>query len=266
MPFIKITILTLVLSLIGCTSNNTIPSYKNNKNPFFGGSYKIGDPYLVDGKVYYPSENNDYDEVGVASWYGKKFHKRLTANGETFDMFKISAAHKTLPLPSIVKVINLENNKSIILRVNDRGPFAKDRIIDLSMRAAERLGFKEQGTSKVRVQYHSSAKVYDSLGRIIPKNKYLDNSEINTYKKKKNSKNTYNLTIGSFKDKENVERIKKMLKGFTKLKIEKKEKDGVSLFKVLIGPYYRKDYLIKLQETVNIIGITGTKIILNEEK
>ena len=71
MPFIKITILTLVLSLIACTSNNTIPSYKNNKNPFFGGSYKIGDPYLVDGKVYYPSENTDYDEVGVASWYGK---------------------------------------------------------------------------------------------------------------------------------------------------------------------------------------------------
>ena len=265
MPFIKITILTLVLSLISCTSNNTTPSYKNNKKPFFGGSYKIGDPYLVDGKVYYPSENTDYDEVGVASWYGKKFHKRLTANGETFDMFKISAAHKTLPLPSIVKVINLENNKSIILRVNDRGPFAKDRIIDLSMRAAERLGFKEQGTSKVRVQYYSSAKVYDSLGRVIPKNKYLYNPEINTYKKK-NSKNTYNLTIGSFKDKENVERIKKMLKGFTKLKIEKKEKNGVSLFKVFIGPYYRKEYLIRLQETVNIIGITGTKIVLNEEK
>ena len=180
-------------------------------------------------------------------------------------MFKISAAHKTLPLPSIVKVINLENNKSIILRINDRGHFAKDRIIDLSMRAAERLGFKEQGTSKVRVQYYSSAKVYDSLGRVIPKNKYLYNSEINTYKKK-NSKNTYNLTIGSFKDKENVERIKKMLKGFTKLKIEKKEKDGVSLFKVFIGPYYRKEYLIRLQETVNIIGITGTKIVLNKEK
>jgi len=265
MPYLKITILILVLSLIGCTSNNTVQSNKENKNPFFGGSYKIGDPYLVDGKVYYPSDNIDYDEVGIASWYGKKFHKKLTANGETFDMFKISAAHKTLPLPSIVKVTNLENNKSIILRVNDRGPFAKNRIIDLSMRAAERLGFKDQGTSKVRVQYYSSAKVYDAFGRVVPKNKYLNSSEINMYKKRNNSKKTYNLSIGSFRDKENVERIKKILKGFTKLKIQKKEKDNVNLFKIFIGPYYRKEYLIRLQETVNVLGITGTKIVLNEE-
>ena len=266
MSYFKVIILILVLSLIGCTSNNTIQVYKKNKNPFFGGSYKIGDPYLVDGKVYYPSDNTDYDEVGIASWYGKKFHKKLTANGETFDMFKISAAHKTLPLPSIVKVTNLENNKSIILRVNDRGPFAKDRIIDLSMRAAEILGFKDQGTSQVRVQYYSSAKVYDASGRIVPKNKYLKSSEINMYKKRNNSKETFNLSIGSFRDKENVERIKKMLKGFAKLKVEKKEKDGVSLFKVFIGPYYRKEYLIRLQETIKIIGITGTKIVVNEEK
>ena len=266
MSYFKLIILTLVLSLIGCTSNNTIQSHKKNNNPFFGGSYKIGDPYLIDGKVYYPAEDTNYDEIGIASWYGKKFHKKLTANGETFDMFKISAAHKTLPLPSIVKVTNIENNKSIILRVNDRGPFAKDRIIDLSMRAAERLGFKDQGISKVRVQYYSSAKVYDSSGRVVPKNKHLINiSEINRNKKRNNSKKTYNLSIGSFSDEENVEKIKKVLKGFTKLKIEKKEKNNISLDKIFIGPYYRKEYLVRLQETVNALGITGTKIVLNEE-
>ena len=116
------------------------------------GSYKVGNPYRIKNTWYYPAEDFDYVETGVASWYGPKFHGRKTANGETFDMNTLTAAHRTLPMPSSVRVINLSNGRSIILRVNDRGPFARNRIIDVSRRAAQLLGFQRQGTARVRVE------------------------------------------------------------------------------------------------------------------
>ena len=100
------------------------------------GHYKVGNPYKINGVKYIPKLVSEYDEIGIASWYGPKFNLKKTANGEIFDQEKISAAHKTLPLPSIVKVTNLENNNTIFLRVNDRGPFVNDRIIDFSKKAA----------------------------------------------------------------------------------------------------------------------------------
>ena len=112
------------------------------------GTYKIGNPYKIAGRWYTPREDPDYDQVGVASWYGKKFNGRPTANGEIFDMNQFSAAHKTLPLPSFVKVTNLQNGRHLVVRVNDRGPFVNDRIIDLSRRAARELGFLKQGTAR----------------------------------------------------------------------------------------------------------------------
>ncbi|MEX2642402.1 MAG: septal ring lytic transglycosylase RlpA family protein [Acetobacterales bacterium] len=117
------------------------------------GVYKVGTPYQINGVWYYPAEDSGYDETGIASWYGPQFHGKATANGEIFDMNGLSAAHKTLPMPSVVQVTNLENGRSMKLRLNDRGPFAHGRIIDLSRRAAQLLGFMEQGTAKVRVQY-----------------------------------------------------------------------------------------------------------------
>lgn len=116
------------------------------------GVYKIGSPYQINGSWYYPKLDYEYVETGVASWYGPGFHGKRTANGETFDENVASAAHRTLPLPSVVRVTNLENGRSIKLRVNDRGPFARGRIIDLSRRAAQLLGFHRQGTAKVRVE------------------------------------------------------------------------------------------------------------------
>jgi len=116
------------------------------------GNYKVGDPYQVGGTWYYPSENPDYNETGIASWYGNEFQGRRTANGERFDMNLMTAAHPTLPLPSNVRVTNLNNGKSVIVRVNDRGPFARGRIIDLSRAAARELGFERDGTAPVRVQ------------------------------------------------------------------------------------------------------------------
>jgi rare lipoprotein A len=117
------------------------------------GGYKIGKPYQVAGVWYVPAEQPDYDAVGTASWYGDAFHGRPTANGEPFDMHIASAAHPTLPLPSVVEVTNLDNDRSIQVRVNDRGPFKPGRIIDVSREAADQLGFVRQGVAKVRVRY-----------------------------------------------------------------------------------------------------------------
>ena len=114
--------------------------------------YKIGKPYQISGVWYYPQEEFEYDETGIASWYGTKFHGRKTANGETYDMNALTAAHRTLPMPNFVRVTNLENGRSLILRVNDRGPFARGRIIDISRRGSQLLGFQKQGTARVRVQ------------------------------------------------------------------------------------------------------------------
>jgi rare lipoprotein A len=110
-------------------------------------------PYEVDGRWYYPAEQPDYDAVGLASFYGPEHQCRMTADGETFDMRWPSAAHRTLPLPSLVEVTNLDNGRSIDVRVNDRGPFVGARIIDLSRAAAQQLGFSGPGTAKVRVRY-----------------------------------------------------------------------------------------------------------------
>jgi rare lipoprotein A len=116
------------------------------------GGYKIGKPYQIQGVWYYPAEDFGYDETGIASWYGPDFHGKFTANGDVFDQNGVSAAHRTLPMPSIVRVTNLENGRSIEVKVNDRGPFAHGRILDLSKHAAELLGMDLQGTARVRVQ------------------------------------------------------------------------------------------------------------------
>jgi rare lipoprotein A len=127
--------------------------------PRGGGRYHVGRPYQIAGEWYTPEHDTGYDRVGRASWYGPGFHGRLTANGEVFDANAISAAHPTLPLPSYVRVTNLENDRSIIVRVNDRGPFRYKRLIDVSQRTAELLGFKRKGKADVRVQYIEQARL-----------------------------------------------------------------------------------------------------------
>lgn len=117
-----------------------------------GSTYKVGKPYKVNGVWYFPKEDYKYDEIGIASWYGPGFHEKTTANGEIFDMDLITAAHKTLPLPSVARVTNLENGRTVLVRINDRGPFVNERIIDLSKKAADLLGMLPRGTAKVRVE------------------------------------------------------------------------------------------------------------------
>jgi rare lipoprotein A len=133
--------------------------------PKGGGTYRVGKPYTVGGQVYVPEEDTNYRAEGMASWYGDDFHGRLTANGEVFDMGSLTAAHPTLPMPSYARVTNLRNGKSLIVRVNDRGPYHGNRLIDVSNKAAELLDFKGNGVAKVRVEYVGRAPLEGSDDR-----------------------------------------------------------------------------------------------------
>ncbi len=161
-------ILLLALCLGGCAESqfiaqagkiwgrddatNTAPDYLARNADGQPIPYKVGKPYTIMGRTYAPKEDWSYAETGTASWYGDEFHGRPTANGEPFDKNALTAAHKTLPLPSLVRVTNLENGRSAILRVNDRGPFSRGRIIDVSHQAARVLGFEAEGTARVKVE------------------------------------------------------------------------------------------------------------------
>ncbi|WP_309087959.1 septal ring lytic transglycosylase RlpA family protein [Phenylobacterium sp.] len=162
--FRLITVLAAGASLAACASIE--PRYASRPGasppPAGAGGYKVGKPYQVGGVWYTPREQPDYDEVGIGSWYGDAFHMKATANGEIFDMNAVTAAHTTLPLPSVVEVTNLENGRKIQVRVNDRGPFVDNRIIDLSREAARQLGYDRKGLAKVRVRYVGPAPL---LGR-----------------------------------------------------------------------------------------------------
>jgi rare lipoprotein A len=135
--------------------------------PKGGGSYRVGKPYNINGRTYVPAENPGYRAEGIASWYGPDFHGRLTANGEVYDMHSISAAHTTMPLPSYARVTNLDNGKSIIVRVNDRGPYVRDRIIDLSIGTAKALDSYRHGLARVRVEYVGRAPIEGSDDRML---------------------------------------------------------------------------------------------------
>lgn len=143
----KLAALGLALALTACGSSRGIPGPTGT--PY--RAYIVGQPYQINGRTYYPREDFDYDRTGVASWYGSDFHGRRTANGETYDMNAMTAAHPTLPMPTIVRVTNLDNGRSAIVRINDRGPFAEDRIIDMSRAGARELGFETKGLARVRV-------------------------------------------------------------------------------------------------------------------
>ena len=168
------------LALANCASSNKFasrvdPKYGVSSSPRVvafgdpvpkgGGTYRVGKPYVVGGRTYVPEEDVNYRAEGMASWYGDDFHGRLTANGEVFDMTSLTAAHPTLPMPSYARVTNVSNGKSLIVRVNDRGPYHGNRLIDVSNKAAELLEFKGNGVAKVRVEYVGRAPLEGSDDR-----------------------------------------------------------------------------------------------------
>lgn len=178
--------LALVLLLAGCAAPQADrpgrpPAPRPSGGPAPDTPVKIGKPYQIAGIWYYPADDGDYDEVGLASWYGAQFHGARTANGEQFDMDRVGAAHKTLPLPSYVEVTALDTGRTIVVRINDRGPFVANRIIDLSRRSAQLLGIERAGVSRVRVR-----RVYPSdedrlalrSGRPASERRYASASEL----------------------------------------------------------------------------------------
>ena len=174
------TVTILCLALANCAASNNFasrldPKYGVSSSPRVieyggpvpkgGGTYRVGQPYVVAGRIYVPREDVNYRAEGLASWYGDDFHGRLTANGEIFDMDALTAAHPTLPMPCYARVTNLSNSKSLVVRVNDRGPYASNRLIDVSHKVAELLGFKRVGTTRVRVEYVARAPLEGSDDR-----------------------------------------------------------------------------------------------------
>ncbi len=171
------------LLLSGCSSDRKLDPFAGKGSPKYaksgpvpkgGGRRHVGKPYTVAGRTFYPTANPKPVQVGVASWYGPRFHRRKTSNGEWFDMNYLSAAHPTMPLPSYARVTNLENGRTVVVRVNDRGPFVGTRIMDLSRAAAERLGYVRQGKARVRVEYLGPAPLGDDRRLLAKLNRIKD--------------------------------------------------------------------------------------------
>lgn len=244
------TVKTIILAIIvqGCASNSRY-SLKQDRAPKIKIHQAMEDakpryePLSISGNKEYSFENKtykikkdlkSYEETGIASWYGEKFHKHKTANGEVYDMYKMSAAHTTLPIPSYVKVTNLENNKTTIVRVNDRGPFRKNRIIDLSYAAAHKLDMLGKGTAKVKIE----------LIKINKESNY--------------SKKLYVQVFASRND-QNTNRALKDLKNKTQLQhVLIKEQE---LNKIQIGPFDNEKQARNFASTARKIGYSGSFLV-----
>lgn len=262
--FIALSIALLLLS--SCASRKSTTGY-----------YKVGKPYKIADKIYTPKIQNDYDEVGMASWYGSDFHRKETANGATFNRNSITAAHRTLPLPCMVKVTNLSNNKTLVVMVNDRGPFSKSRILDMSEHAADLLGFRGKGTTKVRVQYlpEQTAKLIADLPGARGKNfaetkptkptitakqnvmASSDNESKQPDIKPEQTKGllpkTNFIQVGTYKVMSNAKNVGKNLSSLGEVKIISVKTKDKLLYKVKIGPIAdKKSAELILKKTIGL--------------
>lgn len=242
-----------------------------------GGIYKVGNPYQIFGKWYYPKEDYGYSEEGVASWYGEDFHAKKTANGEKYDMHTLTAAHRTLPLPSIVKVTNLDNGRSLILRVNDRGPYAKSRIIDISKRGAQLLGYQGRGTANVRVEVleKESKQLKAALtgGKIEPtmyaksapikKLEPLEAGQLSGYTtaNKYAAEKMFFVQAGAFSKHEAAKDLSSQLSKFGKSKIAQADIGGSRFYRVRIGPFNFKEEAEVTLAKVKNFGIDNAKVV-----
>lgn len=270
---IKILGIILLTGLLGCSSKGTpelsglSPQAQALAIKQYGGVYKVGNPYKIMGKWYYPKEDYSYSEVGVASWYGEAFHAKKTANGERYNMNTLTAAHRTLPLPSIVRVTNLENGRSLVLRVNDRGPYAKERIIDISKRGAQLLGYQTKGTTKVRVEIlekESKALKAAMLGQ-----KSTSEAPIPVMKTSSSEHNSTNTVLyvqaGSFTKKDLADSMCSRLSGFGHSRVTKANVGGADFYRVRIGPFsYEEEAEVTLNKLRNY-GVFDAKIIRDQE-
>ena len=215
-------------------------------------------PYEVNGKTYHVMTSEaGYQETGMASWYGRKFHGHLTSNGEIYDMFSLSAAHKSLPIPSFAEVTNLDNNKSVIVRVNDRGPFHDGRIIDLSYAAAATLGYADKGTARVRVKSLVPATVTptDRQSLLLTENSSappVQDEVLQEREKIERDAGEEFLQVGAFSSIESARQLLAIVSGFTSLPVFIRSDEDVNtgnlLHRVRMGP---------VNETMDLQGLIG---------
>lgn len=256
--FRHVIIIFVVILLNACS---TIVSKKDGPPPFFVDETKIPNAqpkveplsrignkpsYHVFGKRYHVmSSSKNYDERGIASWYGTKFHDRHTSNGEVYNMLAMTAAHKSLPLPTYVQVTNLKNGKNIIVKVNDRGPFEANRIIDLSYVAAKKLGMLGRGTAYVRV------KAIDARAAMRNRNLIAKNKMV---------KGTY-LQVGAFHNKAHAELFKKRIMRFASTPVQITRPSH--LYRVQIGPLRDASSEDKLTRKLKTLGMNTHKVVIS---
>ena len=280
----EIIIILLLFFITSCSETSfIINSAKILGDSKYGDrpNYKVGKPYKINGQWFYPAVDYQYDEVGIASWYGPNFHGKKTANGEIFNQNAVSAAHKTLPIPSIVIVTNLENNKKLEIRINDRGPFVRGRIIDLSKKAAEKLDIIKTGTAKVRVQileHESRAVALEGLD--FQKTKYVtpaktekivkksldENTNLSPRKNKNEiiSTNKLIIQVGAFNNSDNANKLLNKLTGF-KAFIKKEFIKNNLFYRVRIGPFNNIDNAKNVLRKLLLKGFNTSKILYSYE-
>ncbi|MBI1327803.1 MAG: septal ring lytic transglycosylase RlpA family protein [Alphaproteobacteria bacterium] len=248
--------LFVLLLLSACSEMEFLGSFTKDAPPdSSAGNFKVGKPYSIDGTTYYPRETYSYEETGIASWYGPGFHGKSTASGERFNTRELTAAHRTLQMPSLVRVTNLDNGKSVIVRVNDRGPFSKGRIIDVSQKAAELLGMIGTGTAKVKVQLladesfrlASAAKRGGALPQVPghvsetgvfypdPVVKQMPVVPSNIY-----------VQLGAFRSMENAQALAARMSSIRAARVYEAAVNGQTIYRVRIGPIARVDEADKI--------------------
>ena len=277
-----------VALLFGCASEPRQFEYKNLPQEVEaikedGGVYKVGKKYTVLGQTYTPEEDYSYSETGMASWYGDDFHNKRTANGETYNMNDITAAHRTLPLPSIVRVTNLENGRSIIARVNDRGPYVKNRIIDVSQKGAELLGYKNKGVTKVKVEIlaeESMAIKEAMLSRTNTSRIYADamaydgivdiEENIKPVVRKQpyyvpasdpREKGVFFVQVGAFHDYNRAQEMAESMKRFGTVSIYEAYLSQDGVYRVRLGAYKTRGEALKILDRVIDYGHSDVVII-----
>ncbi len=276
------------LLVSGCSSSDKLDPFAGKGSPKLettdsipkgGGRYHLGKPYKVAGRWFKPKKDPTYDKTGTASWYGPKFHSRKTANGEWFDMNYPTAAHATLPLPSYVKVTNLSNGKAIIARLNDRGPFVGDRIIDMSRKSATLLGYKNKGKTEVRVQFVGPAPLNDQGSHLAAMNRELNrNTPLHqmiasanrasgetaaTPVADTNPDSGYFVQVASFSDQQNANRARAQLQGLGPVRVSPVNGAYGTVYRVQLGPLSNQNEAQQALSRVVAAGHQDARVVNN---
>ncbi len=292
------------LGLAACSGSTPAPETslsprvvsKGQPVPRGGGVYKVGKPYRIAGRWYYPKHDPSYDRVGIASWYGAMFHGRRTANGEVYDMNALTAAHPTMPLPSYAKVTNLANGRTLIVRVNDRGPYKPGRVIDLSRKAARLLGFERRGTARVRVRYVGRAPMNgdDSYERLFaasqpwyrrriaagelkapaparrtrtaalrPRAAPAPHHAAHAYRRWALGRGTGGIFVqaGAFRNPGNAHRVRERLASLGPVNVEALDGRAGALYRVRVGPFADADAARSTLERVRDAGLADARLV-----